>query len=141
MQDMELKIFTLNSSEHLDVAGSPSAVSEAPLQGSEIVDRGHIGSDIMLPHHRAHELGYWDHHYAGSDYALQGDMKLYSLRAPSQLIVMYLVYFVPLFVIGVAGWISQHWPASTPRGAAPHFLVGELLFLFLKYMLRAQKKR
>ena len=114
-----MKSSPLNSTEHVGSAGgSPTgAVTETELAASDIMDHGHIGSDRILPHHRAHELEYWHHHHAASsNYAVEGEMRVYDLRAPSQLVAMYLVYFVPLFVVGIAGWISQHWPATTPRG-------------------------
>ena len=41
---------------------------------------------------------------------------VYDLRAPSQLVVMYLVYFVPLLVVGIAGWITQNWHVSSYQG-------------------------
>jgi hypothetical protein len=116
MQDMELTVSPLNSSEYVD-ASAPLAVSQSYVPGSDINDHDHLGSDVMPPHHRANELEYWNHHRLAELYAMEGEVKLYDLRAPSQLVVMYLVYFVPLFLLGIAGWVSQQWPATTPRGA------------------------
>ena len=113
---MELQLFPLNSSEH--AATPASTVPQTELADSEIVNHGHHGSGSMPPYQRAHELEYWHHHADNSDYAVEGEMRLYDLRAPSQLVVMYLVYFVPMLLVGIAGWVSQHWSCTTPRGAA-----------------------
>jgi hypothetical protein len=46
----------------------------------------------------------------------KADTAVYGLRAPSQLVVMYMVYFIPIFVVGTAGWITQNWHTSSPSG-------------------------
>lgn len=42
--------------------------------------------------------------------------RLYRVNAPAQLIAVYLVYSVPLFVAGLAGWFFYHWPVTSRKG-------------------------
>ena len=53
----------------------------------------------------------------GSESAALVGERLYDLRAPGQLVAVYLVYCVPLLVVGAAGWMFQHWPASSRHRA------------------------
>ena len=43
------------------------------------------------------------------------DVGLYRLRVPGQLVAVYLVYCVPLFVVGVAGWMFHYWPSKSQQ--------------------------
>lgn len=115
---MELRIAPYNSSGLVD-ANAPTPMSQTALEPTGLSGHDHTGSEVIYPHHRAQELEFWHHHYANDEHLpIDGDEKLYDLRAPSQLIVMYLVYFAPLLLIGIAGWTSQHWPANTQRGTS-----------------------
>lgn len=42
-----------------------------------------------------------------------------SMRAPDHLALVALVYHLPLFVLGLAGWVTRHWHNSNGRCAYP----------------------
>jgi hypothetical protein len=58
---------------------------------------------------------YWRHIRRGFDPGTE-DRTVNSMRAPSQLIGIYLVYFLPILVLGVAGWTTYHYHLCSPTG-------------------------
>lgn len=58
--------------------------------------------------------GYWRHHHLDE----QEPEELYAMRAPGQLLAVYLIYCVPMFLVGMCGWAMMHWPGRGSTGAA-----------------------
>ena len=55
---------------------------------------------------------YWRHHHVEKP----RQPELFDLRSPGQLVAVYLVYFLPLFIVGVCGWATLHWPVTNASG-------------------------
>lgn len=96
---------------HLSRPQEPSAAASSTVNSADDQQsQGQVGSSIANNSSSAET----QQGEAGADGG-----KTYRLRAPGQLVAMYLVYFVPLFVVGVAGWMFQHWPSNSKQSVLP----------------------
>ena len=34
------------------------------------------------------------------------------LRAPGHVLVVFMVYYLPIFILGLTGWLTRHWPVT-----------------------------
>lgn len=49
------------------------------------------------------------------------------LRAPSHMLTVFVVYYLPLFLVGLAGWVTRHYHISNSSGAEPQIQVNAVL--------------
>ena len=111
LQDLALKIGRVGEAEIATALG--------PIRGFD----GATNASAMPPgvsEETTWWSDYWRHHHVDRE----AHPELYDLRAPGQLVAVYLVYFVPLFVVGLCGWITMHWPVSNAAGASTAPLFG-----------------
>ena len=41
------------------------------------------------------------------------------IRAPGHVLVIFVVYYLPLFILGLTGWLIRHWPVTNTGCATP----------------------
>lgn len=83
---------------------------------------GYVNGSLDITPEATHWNSYWRHHHLPEMTEEKNTMetmenpKLFNLRAPGQLVAVYLVYFLPMFFVGLCGWITTNWPVQDHQG-------------------------
>lgn len=104
LQDLALKLGHVDEEEIQEALG--------PIRGFD----GAIHNESALPPGVVEEATWWNDYWRHHHVDRMAHPELYDLRAPGQLVAVYLVYFVPLFIVGVCGWVTMHWPVNNTAG-------------------------
>ena len=47
-----------------------------------------------------------------------------AMRAPGHVLIVFVVYYLPLFVVGLTGWLTRHWPVTNSTGVISCTFIG-----------------
>ena len=109
MQDLAFEVGHVSEPE---ASNTFAAIND--FQGDKMENGNDTNISGITPE-ATHWNDYWRHHHMDKP----ARPELFDLRAPGQLVAVYLVYFVPLFVVGVCGWCTLHWPVRNSSGLLP----------------------
>lgn len=57
---------------------------------------------------------------------------LHEISGSGRVFIVYIAYYIPFFVLGVAGWVTRHWPINSSKSVFPSTLSNNLETLGFK---------